>query len=365
MKQNIYRFCIFVLSFFFPTFKPNQKTSFLVVTTTGVGDSLWAVPALRALRNRYKEAPITLLVTPTANTLLTPLGFHTSLFKIKNRSLFAFIKLFLPMRRCRFSHAIVLHSSQRPMLPFLHLIGCPSIIGTKGTNKAFEQYLTQSLPKEHEHEIIRRLKLCALVDANTDDTNLDLVVDPHDLNIVRNLLTSRGFQKESTLITFHLGAKDTYKRWPLSYFIEVGNFFAAKSDVTLCITGNDNEQQLAQTFCKHIPYAINLCGSLPLSQLGALIKTSTLLISNDTGPMHMGFALKTRTLGIFSPTNPELCGPLNLDPNLYAICSRYVTCNPCQQRECSFALCLSQIGPTNVIEKASALLINTQKSKVL
>ncbi|PCI75119.1 hypothetical protein COB21_06040 [Candidatus Aerophobetes bacterium] len=365
MKKFIYLFFTTLLSLFFRTFKKTKTPSFLIVSTTGIGDTLWATPSLKALRNHFPKAPITLLVTPTSKILLQPLNLHNTLFTLSSRSFFSFVKLFWPMRKMRFSHAIIFHSSQRPMLPFLHLLGCHSIIGTWGINKGFDRYLTQSIPLSYAHEIQRRINLCRLIGVETTDTSLSLVIKKSDTAALKQkLIRVLPSSHERPWILFHPGAKDSYKRWPLSHFISVAQALSTDS-YTLIVTGSKEELPLANSFVNQVKGSINLCGELSLGLLGALIQGSSLLITNDTGPMHMGFALQTPTLALFSPTNPLLCGPFNLDPAKYSLCYKAATCSPCLKRKCASPLCHMQTGPDQVIKKVHQLLIKNSKSKVL
>lgn len=364
MKEALYRTLTKFLSLFLRKRKAEAAAHFLVVSTTGVGDTLWAVPALRALQKHYPKAPITLLLTPTSKALLEPLAFHTHLLEIKNRSLLALIKLFPRLREGHFSHALVFHSSQRAMLPMLHLAGIPSIIGTKGTSKGFDNYLTTGLQKQEEHEILRRLKLCAHVGALTSDTKLALHVGKDEETHIKERLSSLGHRTDKPLITLHLGAKDAYKQWPLSHFIDLGKRLIEAFEAQLCVTGSAHETDLAKAFVSQVPSTLNLCNQLSLTELTALIQVSDLLISNDTGPMHMGFALKTRTLAFFSPTNPALCGPLNLEPHLYRLCYETPTCTPCLGRRCPLPFCHMQTGVDRVMIQASELLKNKQTSRL-
>lgn len=364
MKEFFYHALTKLLSLFFRKQKPGISPHFLVISTTGVGDTLWAIPALRALRTHYTKASITLLLTPTSKELLAPLAFHTDLLEIKSRSLLALLRLFPRLRKGRFSHALVFHSSQRAMLPLLHLANIPFIIGTHGTNKSLENFLTTGLAKQEEHEILRRLKLCAHVGVITNDTELTLNIDKRDVSHIKQLLSTLGHHIEKPLITLHLGAKDTYKQWPLSHFIDLGKRLIETFDVQLCVTGSAHELPLATAFISQLPSTLNLCNQLSLTELATLIKVSDLLISNDTGPMHMGFALKTRTLALFSPTNPTLCGPLNVEPHLYRICYETPTCTPCLGRRCPLPFCHMQTGVNQAMIQATELLKNKQPSRL-
>ncbi len=76
----------------------------------------------------------------------------------------------------------------------------------------------------------------------------------------------------------------------------------------MIVTGTPEEKELVASIASQIEGAA-AATDLPLLAAAALIKRMDLLISNDTGPMHLAFAVKTPTVGLFTPTDPDLCGP--------------------------------------------------------
>jgi ADP-heptose:LPS heptosyltransferase len=87
--------------------------------------------------------------------------------------------------------------------------------------------------------------------------------------------------------------------------------------------------------------------------MGAVLEKLSLFITNDTGPLHLALAMKTKTLSLFTPTDPAICGPyLANDKVLQAA----PTCFPCLKKKCQEAFCMRQIGPEAVIATALKLL---------
>jgi len=86
-----------------------------------------------------------------------------------------------------------------------------------------------------------------------------------------------------------------------------------------------------------------------------LIEKMNLFITNDTGPMHIAYALKTPAIALFSPTDPELCGPYKAQGKFKTI-YKPVTCNPCIGKSCNAPECMKQITIEEVLESAEFLL---------
>lgn len=107
----------------------------------------------------------------------------------------------------------------------------------------------------------------------------------------------------------------------------------------------------------------NLVGKTSLSQLMAELKTFKMLVTNDTGTMHLASALKVPTISLFGSTEPVLTGPLG---KRHTVIRHRVTCSPCFKRECPFGHyeCLMKITPEEVcaaIEKRMAVTVEPQE----
>ena len=122
----------------------------------------------------------------------------------------------------------------------------------------------------------------------------------------------------------------------------------------ILITGDPSEKILADEIAAHIPGAISLAGKLPVRITAALIEKLDLFITNDTGPMHIAFAMGTPTLALFSPTDPTLCGPYKINHGI--VIQKPKTCIPCIRKSCVSPFCMEQIDPQTVYEAIDAHL---------
>src|SRR5262249_33690576 len=149
------------------------------------------------------------------------------------------------------------------------------------------------------------------------------------------------------LIALHPGAKDGFKQWPAAHFVELGNRLVRSLGCRIIVTGTPQEKSLVESISSQIDRAIPAT-DLPLLSAAALIKKMDLMISNDTGPMHIAFATRTPTIGIFAPTDPKLCGPYFVENALTV--AKKPTCSPCLKKKCGEPFCLLQIGVQEVYD---------------
>ena len=219
---------------------------FLVLSTTGVGDTLWATPSLRALRECFPSSYIGVLTSPLGAELLKHNRHIDALFPVRNNSLVDLVSLYFKLKPQRITHVLCFHTSQRLILPFASLLGAEHRIGSYGMNKGLDSLLTHAIDNCNMHEIQRRLHLVAHVGAHTLDPAMELSLGPEDEREASELLERLQLPSYIPLIGLHPGSKDPFKRWPASHFIALGKRLVAERGCQVVVTGNKEEQALTK-----------------------------------------------------------------------------------------------------------------------
>jgi len=335
----------------------SQEKRFLIVSTTALGDTLWATPAIKALRAAYPHSDISMLVSPIGREVLLNNPYINDLFLVKNPALPSLLSLYGTLKKKTFSHIFIFHTSQRPVLPCTALLGAPVLIGSAGINKGLDALLTECQPRNpQEHEIERRLKMVARVGAHASTVEMDLFLNQDDESLAQEWLHSLAIPSYLPLIALHPGAKDAFRRWPASHFIELGKRLSAHLGCTVFVTGVPSEKELVETIASGIEGAIPVT-HLPLRAFAALIKKMRLIVTNDTGPMHVALAMKTPSVLLFSPSNPKRFGPYGVKKA--TVIAKKASCSPCLTRKCPSSFCLLQIGVQEVYDAALNLFHNS------
>ena len=110
-------------------------------------------------------------------------------------------------------------------------------------------------------------------------------------------------------IGFNPGTNRPTERWPAERFAELGALLAGRYDARICVFWGPGEKPLADAIAGRIGDAAVVAPPTSLKQLGAMFERCSLVVSNDSGPMHIAAALGVPTVGIFGPVNPLLQGP--------------------------------------------------------
>lgn len=327
--------------------------SILVVSTTGVGDTLWGTPALRALRTNFPESYIAVLTSPIGEEILARSKSIDEIFVLEKPHFWSLLRYLPALKKKEFDAILFFHTSQRLVLPALALLGAPIMIGTEGIQKELDFLLTKPLKKIYEHEIDRRLRMAKEIGARVNDYTLAFSIHKDEEREAQRFLEGRGIPSHLPLVGLHPGAKNSFKQWSPKCFIEVGRRLYQHMGCQIIVSGDHSEGLLVLDIASAIPGAIPLAGEMQLGPLAALLKRYTLFITNDTGPMHLAFSTKTPTVAIFGPTDPALCGPHHY-PHAKVV-ARQKTCTPCLGKRCIEPFCLMQIGPDEVYAAALEL----------
>jgi len=181
---------------------------------------------------------------------------------------------------------------------------------------------------------------------------------PSDGDILAdNLLEEYGIGRSDLLVAFQLGASEDKRRWPVRSFTELAKKLTESHRVKILLIGSPSEAGLGEEFQKISEIkVINLIGRTNLVELSAILKRCRLLVSNDTGPLHIATAVGTKVIGIFlstahyRETGPYGEGHLAIEAD--------IACAPCSfQVECKEMLCKTVIKPDSIFE-LSAMMLN-------
>ncbi len=344
MKNALLRSLVRLLR---PHKKSHVKRTFLIVSTTGLGDTLFGTPALRALKIAAPECFVVVLTSPLGKAVLQNNPHIDELIAISDPVLFSLPSLYRSLKKKKITDILIFHTSQRPILPMLCLLGAKNIIGIQGENKGLDNLLSICLPRTEIHEIQKRLRLVEAAGLNLENRPMEVFLPEETFPEL--------FQAQGPIICIHPGTQDLYKEWTESHFIALGKKLLEKGGTpTLYITGTTRERGKVERIAREIPGAIPLF-SLSLAALATLLRKTDLFIVGDTGPMHLGVALKTPTVALFGPTNPALCGPF-LPQGKVVVLAKEKTCTPCLRKKCREPFCLLQIGVDAVYDAAKEIL---------
>ncbi|HET8523302.1 MAG TPA: glycosyltransferase family 9 protein, partial [Thermomicrobiales bacterium] len=296
---------------------PRPVRKIAVMRALHLGDLLCSTPALRALRQQFPDAEITLIGLPWARELINRLPTidrldhfpgYPGLPEVRYEPLKTreFIEA---ARRRRYDLVVQMHGCGPASNDFVTALGGAMTLGF--SRDAYTR-LAIGLPwREDEHEVLRWLRLVGELGAETSDTHLEFPLEPHEFARAEGLLDS-GTAPSRSLIGLHPGAKDSGRRWPVARFSELAAGLSHVLDCRFVLTGTASEEAMLTELTSRIDAPVlNLGGQTDLGTLAAVIARLDLLVTNDTGASHVAAAVGTPSVILFGPTSPARWAPLN------------------------------------------------------
>jgi ADP-heptose:LPS heptosyltransferase len=341
---------------------PVSPRRIAILRALQLGDLLVAVPAFRAIRNRFPGAEITLIGLPWAASFVQRYrhyldrfvafvgypGLQEQPFDEQNTAHFL-----AEQRAYNYDLVIQMHGSGQSSNPLALELGGKVTVGY------YEDTPPSGLvgaPYPHDkHEIWRNLGIAALLDCTQLDPHLEFPLFEEDYAEATMLLRTLSHARKPW-VGLHPGSRPPARRWPADYFADVANNLAQRFDAQIILTGGPDEEQTAQAVLKHIKMpTLNLAGKTSLGGLAAVISKLDLFISNDTGPSHIACAVDTPSITIFGPADCQRWAPL--DTIHHPFVRRPVACSPCGYWECPIDhRCLRWLNPEMVLPIAQNFL---------
>ncbi len=299
----------------------------LVVIAAGLGDFIFSTVALRAIRERFPRSDIWLLTIPEVQPLAERCPYVSTALAIDLRHSRSALKwalgrrsrelwrLLWQLRRQRFDLAINLYGLETVrgalrMAAFLRLMGARCTAGRWSRGCGFFYDLAS---REEGHEVDAQLAVARLLGAPRVCDVPELWVRDDDRRACASLLEDHGIPGRDRLVCLHAGSARPEARWPQDRFAEVGQRLAGEGARVLLI-GGPSDRELCASLADAIPKAISLAGETSLPVLAALLERAALLVTNDSGPMHMGAALHTPLVAPFGPADSGRFGPRGKGP---------------------------------------------------
>jgi len=298
----------------------------LILSAAGIGDFVLATPALRAIRSSFPEAEVWALTIAEVRPLAERCPYLDQVRTIdlrRSRSALGwtfgsrrkeFRGLLRELRESRFDLALNLHRGGTflgglRMWSFLRLIGPTYTLARSDTDREVHNRSAG----EPRHEVDAQLDLVRLIGAAPADDRPELWITAEDRQACHTLLATHGIRDDALFACIHFGSAQQEKRWPTDRFAAVGRRVAEVGAQVLLI-GGTGERALGESLAREIPGGVSLVGETPLPLLAALLERAALLITNDSGPMHMAAALGTPLVAAFGPGSPDRFGPRGRGP---------------------------------------------------
>ena len=323
-------------------------TKILIIAPSWVGDCMLMQPMLMRLRQRHPDCRIDVLAPPwTASLLHAMPEIHEIIinpFPHGALQLGARYRLGQQLRAAQYDQAIVLPNSLKSALvPFFARI--PLRTGFVGESRYILLNDARKLDKVALPLMVERFAQLAeqpgsAIPRPLANPRLDISTTQRDAT-----LQKLGLTLDKPVAVFCPGAEyGPAKRWPVAYFAEIARRLHQQG-YAIWLIGSGKDQPVANEINQLSGgVCINLCGSTDLGDAIALLSCARLVISNDSGLMHLAAALDRPLLALFGSSSPQFTPPLSAQSQVVKF---DIECSPCFERECPLGHfnCMVQLTP--------------------
>lgn len=351
----------------------------LVVMPSWVGDTVMAMPTLRALRLLYPDAQITALIRSSIRPLIdgcpwvdrqvtvrprrkgkgAPIGRRSGPVALARR-----------LAAGRFDTAVLLPNSFRVAL-LARMAGIPRLVGYDRDGRGF--LLTDRLlPRRDRGRFLPvptreyYLGIASYLGAIEPDPMLKLFTRPEHDARGDQLLSQAGYGSSDTrpLVLITPGANyGDAKRWYPDRFAAVAERCVREYDAVVAVTASPGERRIVDEVISaaKVPMIDLPALGVDLTLLKSIVRRSRLMVTNDTGPRHIAAAFNVPVVTVFGPTDPAWTDIHFEDERQVRV---DVFCGPCQKKRCPLDhRCMTQVSADMVFEQAAELLVSARSQR--
>jgi lipopolysaccharide heptosyltransferase II len=341
-----------------------SATNVLAVRLDGLGDLLMTAPALISLKQGLPGRTLTLLTSPAASEAARLIR---GIDRVMTYAA-PWMKATPPrddaaqeramierLRREAFDGAVIFTIFSQSPLPAAFMCRLAEIplraaYCRENPYQMLTDWLTESDSADQaRHELQRQLDLVGALGCRTDRPASLLEIPPATRHAVARRLAALSLDPHRPWLVLHPGATAPSRRYAPAKFAAAGRELVARYGFQLFVTGNSIERSLAASITENVGGdAINLAGTLSLAELAALLQLAPLLVSNNTGPVHLASAVGTPVVDLYALTNPQHT-PWGVP---HRVLFHDVPCRNCFKSICPLGHhdCLAQVPPAAVVE---------------
>ena len=366
----------------------NDFSKILLIKLSAVGDVVHTIPVLNKLRRRYPAAQIDWLVTPPIAELLRHHPAITNVIEFAREEWqspwrltpFAnYARLAASLRATGYDLVVDMHGQLRTALLTL-ATGAPVRVGFdrprpevwSASDRAFPPLARKHawqgaregswiaythhipVPTLDVHAVDRYLNVGPILGLDDGAADFSFPIPAAASARIEQLLRGHGIAAAQLLVLAPGTVWET-KHWGSGKFAEVARHFMQKGFAATLI-GSRRERAVCAEVAQLAPGAVNFAGETSLSELAALIRRSTICVTNDSGPMHLAVALGRPVASVFGPTDAIWIGPYR---RKNAVLQANLPCSPCYLRQLSRCphghACMHDVSARAVIERMEAM----------
>lgn len=336
----------------------------LIIKLSAIGDVIHTLPALNALHHRLPESNVTWVIEEKASGVIKDHPYLKKIIVSKRKSWLKNVRkpsLWYPTLKEIISFIRELRSQEYDVVvDFQGLLKSAMLvflsrgkrkIGYSKTREMSSFFLKERISPYplHRHAVERNIELVKYLGAQFDKIAFPIFISEEDKKKVELLLSAHRLSTSGPLIVIHSQAGWETKKWEPLKIAKLSDKLIENYDAQIIFAGGKDDCSSIKNILSLMNHtAVNASGKTSLKELAYLLSLSNLMITVDSGPMHIASAVGTPIVVIFGPTASWKTGPYC---NNAVIIRSQLSCSPCFKRECNNnKACMKEISVEEVLE---------------
>ena len=339
----------------------------LIVKLSAIGDVVHTLPSLAALRRHFPNAHITWVIEEAAADLIKNHHYldrvivsHrkqwiTNFKDIKKiGSALKEIRQFIAvLRERRYDMVIDFHGLFKSAM-IVGISNAKRKIGYNSLQELSGLFLNEKIYEDMEkHAVDRYLDLSRYLGADVESPEFLIPLGEENRRRVDTLLKAHKVDEGKPFVAVNPVAFWKTKLWEEKKFAELCDKIAGELKTNVVFTGGKNDDVVERIQYMMNFYSANLTGKTSLRDLAYLYELASVVVTTDSGPMHIAAAVGTPTVALFGPTDPLRTGPYGEG---HRVIRKGLYCSPCLKKECDTLRCMKEITVDDVFEAVRELL---------
>jgi heptosyltransferase-1 len=342
----------------------------LIVKLSAIGDVVHTLPSLAALRNLYPDAHITWVIEEASSDLIKGHPYLDRVI-ISHRKKWIHdlkhgrigtslreMKSFIRDLKARSYDLVIDFHGLFKSAMVVSLSSGKRKLGYDSMQELSGFFLNEKIPEDmKKHAVDRYLDFPRYLRADVNEAEFLIPIGEENKRNVEGLLRTHGIEKEDKYVAISPVALWETKLWEDEKFARLCDLITEQQKVKVVFTGSDRRKlECIQLLMKSS--SINLGGKTTLRDLAYLYQLASLLITTDSGPMHIAASVGTPVIALFGPTDPLRTGPYGKG---HRVIRKELSCSPCFLKKCDSKKCMQDITVEEVFQAVKEKLVGINK----
>lgn len=342
----------------------------LIVRRSSLGDIVNTLPTLVALRRGFPQAYIAWLVDRRFREVLEGHPALDEIIDMHRHSLGQVLGLLgearrvgRELRRRKFDIVLDLQGLLKSGV-MAYLSGAPRRLTFDDEQRELNQFFTNERVKVnfHTRAVRRFLQMAEYLHCATEPVEFEFPIAEVHQQWADGFLAENEMDVARPLIGLNVGASAAHRLWPVEHFARLAEMLQVAGHLQTVILSGADEVDIARRIQQLAEVdLVSAAGQTNIKQLAALLRRCAVVVSSDTGPLHIAIAVGTPVVGLYGSPDPDKTGPFGENNT---VLTADLLCSPCVNRPtCRDFACMKQIRPDRVVEAVLSLLQQREGAK--